>query len=160
MVPVARSFARQFLGDHPATADTELVISELVTLAVTRGTGSDITLRLDRDARRIRVEVSDRAPDDVPLDDHDPGPPTGDFFTDSDGTRRFKVVHSVAARWGHEGIPGRHTLVWAEVGNPAPDPDHPTDGCKDNPHSRIPLYERWRAANSGASSSTDIPDAP
>ncbi|WP_283139710.1 ATP-binding protein [Rhizohabitans arisaemae] len=107
MVPVARAFARQFLLDHPFVADTELVLSELVTNAVVHGSGVDVAISLVHKGDSIRVEVSDHGSDSSPIR-RDPSP-------DADGGRGLLLVDSIASRWGHEGVPGLYTMTWAEI---------------------------------------------
>lgn len=81
-----------------------MVISELVTNAITHGAG---TVRLSLEAQRdvVRVEVSDSgssSPHPLPLD------------PDGVGGRGLRIVEAIAPRWGVQ-EDGKGKTVWAEV---------------------------------------------
>lgn len=105
----ARHFVRDVLerwGCHALVADTELVVSELVTNAVLHaGTAGRLRLRLVEG--RVRVEVLDEGggePREQPVDLLRPG------------GRGLLIVGEVAAGWGVEHVDGDGKVVWAEIG--------------------------------------------
>lgn len=92
-------------------ADTvELVVSELVTNAVTHA-GGDVRLTLERLADAVRVHVHDGSRDAPLRRDADPGEEHG---------RGVHLVDVLAARWGTGPTEGGK-CVWAEVGRIAAD---------------------------------------
>ena len=83
--------------------DTELIVSELVTNALTHGRGG-IWMRLCSDRRRVRVEVIDEGgTDESPR-----------LVENADiGGRGLQVVDAIANRWGADD--DQATRVWAET---------------------------------------------
>ncbi|WP_051717923.1 ATP-binding protein [Streptomyces megasporus] len=82
--------------------DVVLVVSELTSNALRHGCGAP-TLRLEGDARRIRVEVSDGSP--AFPEPRTPGP---------DGGWGLTLVARLAAAWGVSGR-GSGKTVWCEM---------------------------------------------
>ncbi|MFE2868777.1 ATP-binding protein [Embleya sp. NPDC059259] len=108
MVAVARAHIAYVLDDTPRVHDAQLITSELVTNAVTRGTASfTITGRLH--GYRARIEVEFRVTDDAPgVDVGEVGPGLG-------------LVALLADEMGDEHTDGI-TTMWAELAW-----SHPTD---------------------------------
>ena len=114
-VPCARLHTRHLLWEWGLTglaADTELLVSELVTNAVKATTGqrqAAIRLQLSSDKTRVRVEVWDGDPrPPVPKDD------TPDL--EEEGGRGLFLVAAVSARWDWyptEQPAGK--VVWCEL---------------------------------------------
>jgi anti-sigma regulatory factor (Ser/Thr protein kinase) len=114
-VPCARLHTRQLLWEWGLTglaADTELLVSELVTNAVKATAGQQqaaIRLQLSCDNTRVRVEVWDADPrPPVPKDD------TPDL--EEEGGRGLFLVAALSARWDWyptEQPAGK--VVWCEL---------------------------------------------
>jgi anti-sigma regulatory factor (Ser/Thr protein kinase) len=118
-VPCARLHARHLLwewGMNGLAADTELLVSELVTNAVKTTAGQQqaaIRLRLSSDNTRVRVEVWDA----------DPQPPVPKYLGDDgtpdpqeEGGRGLFLVAALSARWDWyptEDPAGK--VVWCET---------------------------------------------
>ena len=113
-VPDARSFVASVLESKgvPVTDDVLLVTSELVTNAVRHGEG-EIEVRVDVGHRAVRLEVLDEGSAAVPE-------PPGVMPVDGPGGWGLHLVRAVAQAWGSGLDPHGRTLVWAEVGLPAP----------------------------------------
>jgi anti-sigma regulatory factor (Ser/Thr protein kinase) len=92
-------------------ADLLLVVSELVTNAVVHG-AEPIRVTVVRAPQRVRVEVTDGAPDSSPR--NDPRPPR-----DAENGRGLSVVTRLAVAWGWRATPGSGKTVWAELPLPA-----------------------------------------
>lgn len=110
---VARLLRESFAmsGDHPASIDTLLATSELVSNALEH-TDGPCSLRawVIAGHRTIRVEVTDRNADaeltaSMPSAEHHHG-------------RGLAIVHAVASRWGTDRKAGGKT-VWFEVDVPS-----------------------------------------
>jgi anti-sigma regulatory factor (Ser/Thr protein kinase) len=102
----ARSIVRRMLELWESDDDvrlTELLTSELVTNAV-RHAATEIMLRVEADARMVRVEVTDTGPDLPVITD------TPDL-----GGYGLRIVDELAARWGIEHAPEDGKTVWFEV---------------------------------------------
>jgi len=109
-IPVARRELRRLEGDIDDTTlrNARLLVSELVTNAVRHvpaDEGDEIELVVDRDDRRVRIEVADRGPGFVPS----PRAPTN-ASTSGWGLR---ILDQVAQRWGLAEGPGAR--VWFEL---------------------------------------------
>ncbi len=118
-VPCARLHARHVLrewGLNGLAPDSELLVSELVTNAVTATAGHDeaaVRLRLSGDSTRVLIEVWDA----------DPRPPTpkdlGEYGTpdpQDEGGRGLFLVTALSTRWGWyptRGPAGK--VVWCET---------------------------------------------
>jgi anti-sigma regulatory factor (Ser/Thr protein kinase) len=87
--------------------DLLLVVSELVTNAVVHG-AEPIRVTMVRAPARIRVEVTDGAPDAPPRSDRRPG-------ADAENGRGLAVVTRLAVAWGWRNTPGAGKTVWAEL---------------------------------------------
>ena len=85
-------------------ADAVLMVSELVTNALRHGTGT-ISLRIDTQPDRLRVEVSDEG--DVALK---PNPTPG-----ADGGWGLRIVETLADAWG---VTDGSTKVWFRLDGP------------------------------------------
>lgn len=85
-------------------ADLALVVSELVTNAGVHGS-PPVSIRVDIDDERIRVEVRDSS-EHMPEVCH-PSP-------SSVGGRGLLIVESVSRSWGAHAVPGGK-VVWAEL---------------------------------------------
>ncbi|HEX6755300.1 MAG TPA: ATP-binding protein [Mycobacteriales bacterium] len=92
--------------EDPAREDLLLVVSELVTNAVLHG-AEPIVVTLVRDFERVRVEVTDAAPDSSPYSSR--------VTNESVAGRGLSVVTRLAAAWGWRADPGTHKTVWAEL---------------------------------------------
>jgi CheY-like chemotaxis protein/anti-sigma regulatory factor (Ser/Thr protein kinase) len=111
--------ARQFLlsncarwGCGPVVDTAELVVSELVTNAISHGR-SRCELRLGLSGSALRVEVTD----------HGGGTPDPLVASDVDEHGRgLLLVSAVATAWGVEAVPGDGKLVWAQIALPPAQP--------------------------------------
>ncbi|MEN3263608.1 ATP-binding protein [Pseudonocardia sp.] len=92
--------------EDPAREDLLLVVSELVTNAVLHG-AEPIVVTLVRDFERVRVEVTDAAPDASPYSSR--------VAKESVAGRGLSVVTRLAAAWGWRADPGTRKTVWAEL---------------------------------------------
>jgi serine/threonine-protein kinase RsbW len=103
----ARSYLdRSIGGDVPARrlGDAKLVATELVNNAVIHGEGR-ITLRVERHADTVRIEVVDEGIGNAPAIREE-------ARSDDAGGRGLRIVDALAARWGtFEGT----THVWADL---------------------------------------------
>jgi anti-sigma regulatory factor (Ser/Thr protein kinase) len=113
----ARRFADGVLGRWGVTegrAPLLLVVSELVTNAVTHGRGP-VELSLALDSSSVRIEVRDDGGDGSPaLGPLDAGP--GRL-----GGRGLRMVEAVTDAWGSERLAAGGTLVWARRSVTAPE---------------------------------------
>jgi hypothetical protein len=122
IVPLARDFTRQALYDwgwlpaasadrRAAAEDVLLVVSELVTNACLHADGPD-RLRVSRDAKVLRLEVTDRGTGQpAPRTPHRSGRPGG---------HGMFIVQRLCMDWGvarAAGAPGK--TVWAELAAPS-----------------------------------------
>jgi anti-sigma regulatory factor (Ser/Thr protein kinase) len=89
-----------------AREDLLLVVSELVTNAVLHG-AEPIVVTVVRTPDRVRVEVTDGAPDASPHSNR--------VRPDAETGRGLSVVTRLAAAWGWRATPGRGKTVWAEL---------------------------------------------
>jgi anti-sigma regulatory factor (Ser/Thr protein kinase) len=106
----ARHAVRTLLGslgsaDADLMADTELVVSELVTNVV-RHTDDGGIVRLRRTPAGVRVEVSDS---------DDRAPVFGGDADEATGGRGLRVVDHIASAWGVESGSSVGKTVWAEL---------------------------------------------
>jgi anti-sigma regulatory factor (Ser/Thr protein kinase) len=118
-VPCARLHARQVVlewGFPAIAADCELIVSELVTNAVTHGTSTvtaadlpPVRLRLTGRARGVCVEVWDPS-DDMPVLQPDP-------LGEEPGGRGLSLVAAIARRWGAYRTAGGGKCVFAVLGS-------------------------------------------
>ena len=88
--------------------DTQLIVSELVTNALTASAGSlsPIGLWVLSDGRHVLILVSDGSP-------HPPVRMNPDFVTD--GGRGLMLVEAIAGKWDWYAIP-QGKVVWAICG--------------------------------------------
>lgn len=105
-VPRARRLVRSSLRDWPdqVRADTELVVSELVTNALLHGE-APVTIRVSVGAT-VRVEVTDAGRS---------APILLQRNTDAMTGRGLAMVAALASGWGVEPVPGGGKTVWAEL---------------------------------------------
>lgn len=110
-VPYARHCTRHTLAAWKLahiSADAELLVSELVTSAITatlriRAT-APVALYLALDGRRLTLLVWDACP---------ALPAQRRRDDDAAGGRGLKIVHALSDRWGTCAITGRGKVVWA-----------------------------------------------
>jgi anti-sigma regulatory factor (Ser/Thr protein kinase) len=116
-VRTARAWAADVVaGWGIEVRDVALVVSELVTNAVTHGEG-DIRVELTGSATRVRLEVHDQGAGSVVH--HHPG------LTELGG-RGIDIVDRVAPAWGWSSPgPGRGTTVWVSLPIAGPAPSGP-----------------------------------
>ena len=111
-VAAARRFVEETLKEwqlEPVLDDALLVISELVTNAVTHA-DSSCRIRLSLTPARLRIDVLDNGvgtPEPLPYSQ-----------TEEHG-RGLYMVDAVTTAWGLEDVPGEGKLVWAELARPA-----------------------------------------
>ena len=102
----ARSIVRRMLAAWNSDDEvrlTELLTSELVTNAV-RHAATEIMLRVEVDAKTVRVEVTDTGK----------AMPTVTETPDVGGYG-LRIVDQLAARWGVDPVPNDGKTVWFEV---------------------------------------------
>jgi anti-sigma regulatory factor (Ser/Thr protein kinase) len=115
-VPCARLHARQVVQEwgFPAVAtDCELIVAEIVTNAITHGTGEStavdpppVRLRLGGRPRGVQIEVWDSS-DKMPKRCSDPL---------GEGGRGLILVEALSSRWGAYRAEGGGKVVWAVIG--------------------------------------------
>jgi anti-sigma regulatory factor (Ser/Thr protein kinase) len=109
-VPCARLHARNVVAEWGMTAiarTAELLVSELVTNAITASPGSVVTIRLTASNDAVLIEV------------HDPSPRMPELQDASDDTehgRGLMLVTSLSAQWGARLIPGCGKIAWCVLG--------------------------------------------
>jgi CheY-like chemotaxis protein len=106
----ARALVRDVVRDWGLAAisdDAALVVTELVTNAVTHG-GSVFRLQLSRTPVAFRIEV---------VDDGEGTPEPQPQDTEAEGGRGIMLVDAMSSSWGVENAP-RGKLVWAEIAIP------------------------------------------
>jgi anti-sigma regulatory factor (Ser/Thr protein kinase) len=91
-------------GRDDMVADTELLVSELVTNAILHAR-SPATVTIERDATSIRVAVCDSSTAQPRVRDYGPSAVTG---------RGMMLVDRIAERWGIDAN-GSGKCVWFEV---------------------------------------------
>lgn len=106
-VPATRSAIRKFLADHPRAGDFELIASELTTNAVRHARGPDLTIQVTRKGDVARIEVTDRGSPSSPR--------VGVSTCGDEGGHGLVLVNALATAWGHKGVEGEWTTVWAEL---------------------------------------------
>jgi anti-sigma regulatory factor (Ser/Thr protein kinase) len=111
-VRVARAFVSEVLGDsHPRIDAALLLASELVTNSVRHSgsavPGSFLQVAVSAGDHAIRVEVSDRCGDSVPVLRRG-----GDV--EEEGSMGMQLVDALAARWGYQRGSGWAT-TWFEL---------------------------------------------
>ncbi len=119
----ARSHTRRLLAEwrrDELSDDAELVVSELVTNAVTasrteaglmhRGQrAAHVTLTIRLLAGHVAIEVLDR----------DPSPPVlAGAEADCDRGRGLMIVDKLSAEWGHQPVPSGGKIVYSIIGIP------------------------------------------
>jgi anti-sigma regulatory factor (Ser/Thr protein kinase) len=113
-VPCARLHAVHVLRDwnlRDLADDTALVVSELVTNAVTASAvlpdRPPVSLRLSSDGRCLRIEVQDHSPLDLRLD--------AEASDDAEHGRGLGVVAALSTRCGTERTGPHRKTVWSEL---------------------------------------------
>jgi len=113
-VPCARLHAVHVLRDwqlRDLADDTALIVSELVTNAVTASAilpdRPPVSLRLISDSRCLRIEVHDRSPADLC--------PGAEGSDDAEHGRGLAVVAALSTRYGAERTARNRKTVWAEL---------------------------------------------
>ena len=111
--PASVTEARRWVRDHVAhqvqdlppdtLRDLEVVTSEIMTAAVTAGTG-DVRVRVHCDGFAVRVDVTDRYGDETEHLEHRPPD------VDVDG---LDLVHALADDWGWRPTTNGGKTVWA-----------------------------------------------
>ena len=125
----ARRFVSSVLNDWNTDAGVDgalLCIGELAANAVLHGRGP-FRVRVSEVDDRVRVEVLDRRPGDVPIA-VPVGGAAGAIVVNSTTGRGLQLVAAVATRWGVSTTSSEKS-VWAEVAADAP--DEPTDPVVD-----------------------------
>jgi anti-sigma regulatory factor (Ser/Thr protein kinase) len=108
-VPVARHWARRVLsGWGLDTSDAELVLNEMITNAVTHGSG-DVHADLTRLSNGVRLEVHDQGGAGPVVHRH-----AGHHQA---GGRGIDLISRVATNWGWNKPAAGGTTVWALVPN-------------------------------------------
>ena len=109
--PIAIQIAREFVTNHCSTFapelvdDAELLVSELVTNAITHGQPS-IVMRVRREPPGIGVEVHDQG-------DAEPLLPSEDPDDDLPSGRGLRIVAAIASSWGvRPADDGDGKIVW------------------------------------------------
>jgi anti-sigma regulatory factor (Ser/Thr protein kinase) len=114
-VPWARREVMALLAEEPVSADPQtvaLVVTELVTNAMVHGS-APVELRVAIREERLRIEVRDNGPAEVPTE---PSPPE---LTQASG-RGLLIVDSMVERWGVEPA-DTGKVVWVEFDGPVED---------------------------------------
>ena len=113
-VPCARLHAVHVLRDwqlRDLAADTALIVSELVTNAVTASAilpdRPPVSLRLISDGQNLRIEVQDRSPLDLR--------PDAESSDDAEHGRGLAVVAALSTRCGSERTSQNRKTVWSEL---------------------------------------------
>jgi anti-sigma regulatory factor (Ser/Thr protein kinase) len=113
-VRAARAFVAGVLGaSHPHADAALLLASELVTNSV-RHSGSAVpgglvTVTVAAGGGGVRVEVTDRSGDGVPV-----LLPAASADDDAEGSRGMRLVDALAARWGYQ-RGGGYATTWFEL---------------------------------------------
>jgi anti-sigma regulatory factor (Ser/Thr protein kinase) len=107
----ARAFVACVLGPAHPCLDVAILLASEVTANSVRHSGSAalgeaVTVTVALEASRVRVEVTDRVGDGVPV-----LRPAGE---DAEGSRGLRLVDDLADRWGYERAGGRAT-TWFEL---------------------------------------------
>ena len=117
-VPYARRCTRHTLAAWKLadlSSDAELIVSELMTNAVTATLGiratAPVALYLALDGRRLTLLVWDACP---------ALPAQRQRDDDAAGGRGLQIVQALSDRWGTCAIPGRGKVVWARFDLTAP----------------------------------------
>jgi len=111
-VRVARAFIGRLLGPSCQWADAAILLgSELVTNSVRHSgsavPGGVVTVTVEAGEDVVRVEVTDRSGDTVPV-----LLPVVD--NEAEGSRGLRLVEALAARWGYE-RGGGQAKTWFEL---------------------------------------------
>ncbi len=109
-VPCARLHARNVMAEWGMSAiarTAELLVSELVTNAITASPGSVVTMRLTAGVNSALIEVHDPSPR---------MPELQDLEEDTEHGRGLVLVTILSAEWGVQPIPGRGKVVWCVLG--------------------------------------------
>jgi anti-sigma regulatory factor (Ser/Thr protein kinase) len=115
-VRLARAFVTGTLGrSHPRAFGAALLASELVTNSVehsgSTGAGGTVTVTVAAGDKVVRVEVTDRSGDGVPV----LLPAAGAADGEAEGGRGLRLVDMLSARWGYQRGGGLAT-TWFELG--------------------------------------------
>lgn len=109
----ARRITAEALGEHPLLAETELVVSELVTNALrhTRSgqPGGMIGMTVERNGEAIRIEVVDNGPR---ADRPGSSPAVLPCDLSREHGRGLLLVDSLAHEWGVTDHPNGYRSVW------------------------------------------------
>ena len=106
-VPQARRITRQALegwGLGRVADDAELIVSELMTNAVSAAPSDDVALYLAADPGRLTLMVWDASPDLPAHHQHDDDAVSG---------RGLEIIDALADRWGSWGPVAAGKIVWA-----------------------------------------------
>jgi anti-sigma regulatory factor (Ser/Thr protein kinase) len=113
VIPRARLHARQLVRDWDLQSladDTELLVSELVTNAVTAArvpaAPDTVVLALLTDRRRLVIETWDHSPDDPRPHPSNP---------DSERGRGLIIIEALSHRWGCQRVTPTLKDVWCEL---------------------------------------------
>ena len=114
-VRAARVFVARVLGESRIDSDVVLLLaSELVTNSVLHSgsavPGGMVTVTVAAGDEFVRVEVTDRCGDSVPV-----LPTAAPAEDEAEGSRGVWLVDALSARWGYERGGGRAT-AWFELG--------------------------------------------
>jgi anti-sigma regulatory factor (Ser/Thr protein kinase) len=113
-VRLARAFVIGALGrSHPRAFDAALLASEMVTNSVRHSgsavQGGFVTVAVTVGEGGVRVEVTDRGGDSVPV-----LKAVGSADGDGEGGKGMRLVDALAARWGYE-RGGGYATTWFEI---------------------------------------------
>jgi anti-sigma regulatory factor (Ser/Thr protein kinase) len=100
------------------TGAAALVLSELVTNAITHGTADEQHAASVSLSLSVLPPPAPGAPQALRLSVHDPGssrPRLCHADTDEEHGRGLLLVTATADRWGYESLPGGGKRVWAEL---------------------------------------------
>jgi len=95
------------MGDcEPAAAQTELLVSELVTNAMVHAGDTEVPVSMEQTADHVRISVADSSPT---------APTPRDTGPEAPGGHGLQIVESLASEWGVEQHPDDGKSVWFEV---------------------------------------------
>ncbi len=111
-VRVARAFVARVLGESHPHADVALLLASELVINSVRHSGSAVpgglvTVTVTADGYGVRVEVTDRSEDGVPVLERADG-------GEAEGSRGMRLVDALAIRWGYQ-RGGGFATTWFEL---------------------------------------------